>query len=301
MTVLDSPSQPGSDISGDRPDLRRLPRQRAARPVVEQPAAVAAVAGDAGHRVGRGRQLEHRLRRASTSSSGTWRRRPTASPCSIRRSASTCCGRRASSPSASSRRSGSTCGCSRIPKGGAGELPRLQRVDLRHAAAQVRALLLRRPHPDVGAGAGAGRGRAHRRDGAAGDHAAVAHRGRLEPPGVGPAVGRDRRDRVARRDAPGHRVRHDLVPRSRRDRRQPRVHRDDRASRRHAARDVGSPGASSRSARGVRRVQHRLAGVGRGAHGLLRPRVPRVRRDPPGTATEAHRVPGPSAPAQSGT
>ena len=160
------------------------------------------------------------------------------------------------------------------------------------------ALLLRRPHPGVGTGAGVGRGRAGRGDGAAGDHAAVAHRGRLEPPGLGPDVGCDRRDRVAGGDAPGHGVRHDLVPRPRCDRRQPRLDGDDRAARRHAARDVGSPGASPRSARGVRRVQHRVAGVGRGAHGLLRPRLPRVRRHPPGTATEAHGVPGPRAPAQ---
>ena len=101
-----------------------------------------------------------------------------------------------------------------------------------------------------------------------------------------PHVGRDRRDRAAGRDAPGHRVRHDLVPRPRCDRRQPRLDRDDRAARRHAARDVGRAGASPESARGVRRVQHRVAGVGRGAHGLLRPGLPRVRRDPPGAATK---------------
>ena len=73
------------------------------------------------------------------------------------------------------------------------------------------------------------RGRAGRGDGAPGDHAAVAHGSRLESPRLEPDVGCDRRDRVAGGDAPGHGVRHDLVPRPGCNRGQPRLDGDDRA------------------------------------------------------------------------
>ena len=62
----------------------------------------------------------------------------------------------------------------------------------------------------------------------------VGHAG-MEPSGVGTAVGRDPGDRHPRGDAPGHRPRHDLLPRLGLGHRQPPRHAVDGAARRRAA------------------------------------------------------------------
>ena len=86
---------------------------------------------------------------------------------------------------------------------------------------------------------------------------------RVQPQVLGTAVGRDRRERPADLDAPGHRPRHALLPRSGRCRLEPARHSVARPAHRRPAVDVGRARTPPRPALRLRRDELRPGSAGR--------------------------------------
>ena len=156
-------------------------------------------------------------------------------------------------------------------------MPRLQRLDPRAPRRRLCPRAVRRSGSHVGhrvrdRGDRARRalGRRQRADAAAGGDP------ELERSAMGADVGRDRRDRSADRDAPGHRAQHDLLPRMGEPHREPPRDAVDGAPYRGPAQLRRGPRAVPGSARRVGRGQRGLDGLDDGHARRVLPRPSRT-------------------------
>ena len=183
-----------------------------------------------------------------------------------------------------------------------GVMPGLQRVDRRRLG-PLTAIQVRRAGAELAPRGRRGGGRADRRGWAGVDHGARGGHPGLEPSGLGADVVGDRGVGPAGGGSPGHRAQHVLLPWSRCRGGQPAGHPVDGAADGRAAGHLGGAGRQSGPARGLRRVQRRLAGLGHEHTRLLPAGVHRGRLHPAGqevgqcrAARAAELLPAPPGP-----